>query len=60
MTESKNCEDTTESAVAPIHERWPVTPAQMSVAFERVASCRQATLHSISSLFLGVIGFGML
>ena len=64
MTESKNesksCEDTTESPVAPIHERWPVTPAQMSVAIERVASCRQATLHSISSLFLGVIGFGML
>jgi len=56
-TESKNCQDTTESAVAPIHERWPVTPAQMSVAIERVASCRQATLHSISSVICGVLVF---
>ena len=64
MTESKNssenCEDTTESAVAPIHERWPVTPAQMSVAIERVASCRQATLHSISSVICGVLVFMIL
>ena len=55
--ESKNREDTTESAVAPIHERWPVTPAQMSVAIERVASCRQETLHSISSIIWGGLVF---
>ena len=58
--ESRNREDTTESAVASIHERWPVSPAQMTVAIERVANCRQATLHSVSSLFSGGIAFGML
>lgn len=42
MTESKNREDTTESVVAPIHERWPLTPAEMAVAAQRIRDNRCA------------------